>query len=542
VLIVPEGRDVTERHRAEVALRESEARYRALFESLDAGFCVVEMLFDEHDEPVDCRFIEVNPAFMRQTGLPDPSGKLRSELGRGWDEFWMKTYATVAISGEPVRVEAPTTANGRWYDVYAFRVGNPADRRVAVLFNDVTVARTATAERERLLRALETERSRLEYVFKQAPAFLAVLRGPEHVVALANDAYFGLIGKRELIGKPLRDALPEVAEQGFNHLLDQVLSTGTPYVGREVSVRIARTPGAEPEERFLDFVYLPLVEGEGERVGIIAHGTDVTEQVLARREVERLYDHEQHARTVVEEAYRLAEAANRAKSQFLAVMSHELRTPLNAIGGYAELLEMGIRGPITPEQREDLHRIQSSQRHLLGLINEVLNYAKLETGTVSYDIEDVVARESMIAAESLVAPQARAKGITLVTAECSSDVIARADPEKLRQILVNLLSNAVKFTDSGGRVEMSCAADTEQVHLHIRDTGIGIPADKLHVIFDPFVQVRGDLARRHEGTGLGLAISRDLARAMGGDLTVESTLRVGSTFTLALPRAKAAST
>jgi signal transduction histidine kinase len=379
-------------------------------------------------------------------------------------------------------------------------------------------------------------------VFKQAPAFLAVLRGPEHVFALANDAYFGLIGKRELIGKPLRDALPEVAEQGFNHLLDQVLSTGTPYVGREVSVRIARTPGAEPEERFLDFVYLPLVEGEGERVGIIAHGTDVTEQVLARREVERLYDLEQHARTVVEEAYRLAEAANRAKSQFLAVMSHELRTPLNAIGGYAELLEMGIRGPITPEQREDLHRIQSSQRHLLGLINEVLNYAKLETGTVSYDIEDVVARESMIAAESLVAPQARAKGITLVTADCSADVIARADPEKLRQILVNLLSNAVKFTDSGGRVEMSCAADTEQLHLHIRDTGIGIPADKLHVIFDPFVQVRGDLARRHEGTGLGLAISRDLARAMGGDLTVESTLRVGSTFTLVLPRAKPLST
>jgi PAS domain S-box-containing protein len=539
VLIVPEGRDVTERHRAEVALRESEARYRALFESLDAGFCVVEMLFDEHERPIDCRFVEVNPAFVRQTGLPDPSGKLRSALGRGWDEYWMRTYGQVALSGEPVRVEAPTTANGRWYDVYAFRVGRPAERRVAVLFNDVTDARTANAERERLLRALEVERSRLEYVFKQAPAFLAVLRGPAHVFTLANDAYFGLVGKRELIGKPLLEALPEVAEQGFKALLDQVLATGTPYVGREVSVRISRTPGAEPEERFLDFVYLPLVEADDERVGIIAHGTDVTEQVLARREVERLYDLEQHARTVVEEAYRLAEAANRAKSQFLAVMSHELRTPLNAIGGYAELLEMGIRGPVTGEQLEDLHRIQSSQRHLLGLINEVLNYAKLETGTVSYDIEDVVARESMVAAESLVAPQARAKGLTLATAECSPDVTARADPEKLRQILVNLLSNAVKFTDPGGRVEMTCTADAEQVRLHIRDTGIGIPADKLHVIFDPFVQVRGDLARRHEGTGLGLAISRDLARAMGGDLTVESAPRAGSTFTLALPRAKA---
>jgi PAS domain S-box-containing protein len=537
VLIVPEGRDVTERHRAEIALRESEVRYRALFESLDAGLCVVEMLFDEHDEPVDCRFIEVNPAFMRQTGIADPSGKLRSELDRGWDDFWMQTYAKVALTGVPIRVEAPTTANGRWYDVYAFRVGRAAERRIAVLFNDVTAARTANAERERLLRALEVERTRLEYVFKQAPAFLAVMRGPEHVITLANDAYFSLVGKRELIGRPMLEAIPEAAEQGFTNLLDEVLATGTPYVGREVSVRIAPAPGAEPEEHFLDFVYLPLVEEDNERVGVIAHGTDVTEQVLARREVERLFDLEQHARTVVEEAYRLAEAANRAKSQFLAVMSHELRTPLNAIGGYAELIEMGIRGPVTEEQREDLLRIQSSQRHLLGLINEVLNYAKLETGTVSYDIGEVVAREALLAAESLVAPQARAKGLTVGTVDCAPDIVARADPEKLRQILVNLLSNAVKFTDAGGRVEMSCVADAARVHIRVRDTGIGIPADKLHVIFDPFVQVRGDLARRHEGTGLGLAISRDLARAMDGDLTVESTLREGSTFTLVLPRA-----
>jgi PAS domain S-box-containing protein len=537
VLIVPEGRDVTERHRAEVALRESEARYRALFESLDAGLCVVEMLFDERGEPRDCRFIEINPAFMRQAGMSDPSGKLWSELGRGWDDFWMQTYGRVARTGEPVRVEAPTTTDGRWYDVYAFRVGRPRDHRVAVLFNDVTAARTANVERERLLRALEIERTRLEYVFQQAPAFLAVMRGPEHVFALANEAYYRLVGNRELIGKPLLEALPEVVEQSFENLLDDVLATGTPFIGREASVRIARTPGAEPEERFLDFVYLPLVEGDDERVGIIAHGTDVTEQVLARREVERLYDLEQHARTVVEEAYRLAEAANRAKSQFLAVMSHELRTPLNAIGGYAELLEMGIRGPVTPEQREDLHRIQSSQRHLLGLINEVLNYAKLETGSVSYDVDDILVRETLVAAESLVAPQARAKGLALVTTECGVDSTVRADGEKLRQVLVNLLSNAVKFTDSGGRVEMSCSADEDTVRIHVRDTGIGIPDDKLHVIFDPFVQVRGDLARRHEGTGLGLAISRDLARGMGGDLTVESTVRQGSTFTLALPRA-----
>ena len=541
VLIVPEGRDVTERHRAETALRESEARYRALFESIDAGLCVVEMLFDARGEPVDCRYVEVNPAFMRQLGMKDPTGMLRSETGREWDPFWMQTYGRVALTGESIRVEAPVTSTGRSYDAFAFRIGRPDERKVAVLFDDVTDARSASAERERLLRALEVERSRLEYVFQQAPGFLAVMRGPEHVFALANEAYYRLVGNRELIGKRVLEALPEIIDQGFKELLDEVLATGKPYIGREVSVRIARTAGAETEERFLDFVYLPLVEGDELRAGVIAHGTDVTEQVLARREVERLYDLEQHARTIVEEAYRLAEAASRAKSEFLAVMSHELRTPLNAIGGYAELLEMGIRGPVTPQQREDLKRIQTSQRHLLGLINEVLNYAKLETGNVTYDIGDVVVREALVAAESLVAPQARAKGLTLTTTECAPEIVVRADAEKLRQVLVNLLSNAVKFTDSGGRIEMSCSTGGDSVRIHVRDTGIGIPADKLHVIFDPFVQVRADLARRHEGTGLGLAISRDLARGMGGELSVESELRSGSTFTLELPRANTGS-
>jgi signal transduction histidine kinase len=305
-------------------------------------------------------------------------------------------------------------------------------------------------------------------------------------------------------------------------------------------VLVARTPDAPPEERFLDFVYLPLVDEDGTRAGVIAHGTDVTEQVKVRREIERLYNLEQHARATVEEAYRIAESANRAKAEFLAVMSHELRTPLNAIGGYAELLEMGIRGPVTPQQSDDLRRIQTSQRHLLGLINEVLNYAKLETGTVQYDLADVPVREVLTTAESLVAPQARANGLTLALTECPATVVVRADAEKLRQILVNLLSNAIKFTPGGGHVDMACAHLGAVVAIRVRDTGIGIPPDKLQVIFDPFVQVRSDLTRTHEGTGLGLAISRDLARGMGGDLTVQSVVGQGSTFTLTLPFATSA--
>ncbi|HYJ78769.1 MAG TPA: ATP-binding protein, partial [Longimicrobiaceae bacterium] len=232
-----------------------------------------------------------------------------------------------------------------------------------------------------------------------------------------------------------------------------------------------------------------------------------------------------------------AEAANRAKSEFLAVMSHELRTPLNAIGGYADLMEMGIRGPVTPQQREDLERIQTSQRHLLGLINEVLNYAKLETGTVHYDVADIDVCDVLAAAEGLVSPQVWAKGLTLEVAKCPRGLAVRADGEKLRQILVNLLSNAVKFTDRGGRIDLTYATPGARVHLVVRDTGMGIPADKLEAIFEPFVQVRSDLARTAEGTGLGLSISRELARGMGGELTAASTPGAGSTFTLRLPAA-----
>ena len=234
-----------------------------------------------------------------------------------------------------------------------------------------------------------------------------------------------------------------------------------------------------------------------------------------------------------------AEEANRVKSEFLATMSHELRTPLNAIGGYAELLEMGVRGPINDRQREDLQRIHASQRHLLGLINEVLNYAKLETGAVHYELSDVGVRGVLASAEALVAPQAGAKGLRLEVSSCSEALTVHADAEKLLQILANLLSNAVKFTAPGGRVGLWCGVVGNSVLFRVSDTGIGVPADKLGAIFEPFVQVRSDLTRTAEGTGLGLAISRDLARAMDGELVAESVVGEGSTFTLTLPLSSA---
>ena len=244
----------------------------------------------------------------------------------------------------------------------------------------------------------------------------------------------------------------------------------------------------------------------------------------------------QSARDAANQARTVAESANRAKSEFLAVMSHELRTPLNAIGGYAELIELGVRGPVTPEQRMDLERIQRSQHHLLGLINGVLNYARLESGNLRYDVTDVPVDELLATCEALVAPQARAKRLRLVVPPCPEWLTVRADHEKVQQIILNLLTNSIKFTNDGGRIEMTCQENESSVAISVTDTGRGIEPEKLVAIFDPFVQVDARLTRTHEGVGLGLAISRDLARGMRGDLTVKSTPGRGSTFTLRLPR------
>jgi signal transduction histidine kinase len=234
---------------------------------------------------------------------------------------------------------------------------------------------------------------------------------------------------------------------------------------------------------------------------------------------------------------RSAETANRAKTAFLGAMSHELRTPLNAIGGYIDLLDMGLRGPVTDKQHADFARVRTNQRHLAILITEILNFVRVGSGHMAYAVTDVKACESMQHSIDLVEPLFGQKGLFFDGVTGDTSIVARADPERVTQILVNLLSNAIKFTATGGHIGAECAATSDTVTMCVNDTGIGIASDKQEAIFEPFIQLRESLSDRESGVGLGLAISRDLARAMHGDLTVESSERQGARFTLSLPRA-----
>jgi signal transduction histidine kinase len=443
----------------------------------------------------------------------------------------------------------------------------------------VTADERARRERERLLAAERAARAAAERL-QTTTAALAAAITPDQVSAVIAEATGAAVGADAVLvgtvgpagaGAPDGPAVEARAARGYpdawraaagsplgagSPLADAVRGGAPVYLASHADweSRYPALAAAHAAAGFEAAVALPCT-ADGRAVGGVAlalrgpraFGADDRALLLALAQQGATAFERAALYAEAEAARRRADEANRAKGEFLAVMSHELRTPLNAIGGYAELMELGLHGPVGPDQLHALDRIRRAQRHLLGLINGVLNYAKVDAGAVHYAVEAVPLDEVLASCEALVAPQARAKGIALRLGArggaAAAPLVARADREKVQQVVLNLLSNAVKFTDAGGRIALDCepaaAADgsAPAVRVRVSDTGCGIPADQLGRVFQPFIQVDARLTRTQEGTGLGLAISRDLARGMGGDLTAESTPGEGSTFTLVLPAA-----
>ncbi len=346
-------------------------------------------------------------------------------------------------------------------------------------------------------------------------------------------------GNRDIIGAP------------------RILETQQPELIPEVTVELLATAHLDKKHLgilralgFCSYMIVPL-KARGKLLGAITFiaanegqrytpkdllfAEDLAGRAAVAMDNARLYQEAQQSKEEAVAAVSRAALADRAKTDFLATMSHELRTPLNAIAGYAELLELGMRGPITEQQREAIARIRRSEQHLLGIVNDILMFAKTETGRVPLKLEDTTVVSALDSVRFLIEPLLAASDIRLTQDQCSEEMSVVVDRDRMNQILVNLLSNAVKFSQRGGEVRIRCAVREHLIAIHVEDDGHGIAEDKLEEIFEPFVQLSSGLTRTAEGSGLGLAISRELARLMGGDVSVESELGKGSTFTLTLP-------
>ncbi len=384
-------------------------------------------------------------------------------------------------------------------------------------------------QNDRLLEAqgaLVEERERYRELFEQAPVAY-VVTDIHGVIRSANQAAARLFWCRtdRLHGKPIAVFTQDASRRRLRNALATLGSTRESIV---MTFKVRDRRGRLKRVEATASVMRDIGGGIAGSRWLILDRTKRARRELARRaraaELESL---------VTERTSQLREE-QQLKDRLVATVSHEFRTGLAAVGGYAELLSLGIRGPLSKEQLADVRRIGEAYTHLARIVDDLLSYSKLTSGTLSLDITELAVLDSVTAMTNLIAPQARAKGVEITLEPADPSLVVHADGERLRQIVLNLLSNAVKFTPRGGRVVVGSRADGDDVCIDVRDNGSGIPADKVDEIFQPFVRLR--LTSGESGTGLGLAISRDLARAMHGDLSVAAAPETGSIFTLRLPR------
>lgn len=430
------------------------------------------------------------------------------------------------------------------------------DRRTREIASAQAIADAATARLARLQRITAA----LSNTVTQDGVADSVLR--EAIVALECDAGAVVVTSEE--GEKLtllrESGSLDPVMRSFKHELPprsrgpyaEAVEKGEAIYLESFEEMLARYPGFQSVSKIESrgaWIFLPL-EIAGKAVGALAFGfagprrftlldrhfADTVSRYCAQA-LDRVRLRIATAAALAEagDARKMAEQANNAKTAFLRAMSHELRTPLNAIAGYTEILEMGIRGVVNPAQIKDLGRIKRAAAYLLRLINDVLTVARLE-GVRPLHLISIAVNPVLAEVEGLCALQAKAKGLKLTVTQCEPDFLVTADAERFQQILLNLITNAIKFTSTGGSIGITCDGDAGMVRVRVTDTGIGVRLLDIERVFEPFVQIDKHLTTTtQQGVGLGLSISRELARAMHGDLTLESSEGVGSTFTLTLP-------
>jgi signal transduction histidine kinase/ActR/RegA family two-component response regulator len=460
------------------------------------------------------------------------SDKHPAALGNRFQDIWADIWNDIlpsieqAMQGHAVYHDnLPLTMNRKGYEeqtwfTFSYSPVRDESGEVAGMFCAVT----ETTEQVLAARHRAEELKRLQRLFQQAPGIIAVLRGPEHIFDIANDAYSWLTGSRDILGKPVREALPELADQGFFQLLDQVYKTGKPYFGNEVPVRLQRDSNGPLEERFVSFIYQPTFDHRGNITGIFVEGSDVTESVKAHRALQASENE--------------LKAANRRKDEFLAMLAHELRNPLAPIASAAALLKLGAldEGRI----RKTSEVITRQVEHMTELVDDLLDVSRVTRGLVTLQEETLDVGSLLADAAEQVRSLMATKRQHFTMRAPDAPLLVRGDRTRLIQVFSNILNNAGKYTPQGGHVALSVVADDAHVEVSVEDDGIGIAPSLLPHIFDLFTQAERSPDRSQGGLGLGLALVKSLLELQGGTVAAHSAgTGQGSRFTVRLPRVTA---
>ncbi|MBC7975917.1 MAG: PAS domain S-box protein [Myxococcales bacterium] len=466
-----------------------------MFDSIDEGFCIIESLFDEHDRPIDYRFLEVNPTFERQTGLLAPGGRRMRELVPGIEAHWIETYGRVALTGQAVRfVNVAKEMGNRWFDVYACRVDEPERRKVAIIFNDITA-------RMQVETALLESEHRLRFVMDSMPQKI-VTTTPDGVVDYFNPQWSEFTGL----------SLQNITDGGWAQFLhpDDVAETIRLWkhavATGEPSQREQRFLRADGEYRWHISRTVPMRDATGEIAMWIGSSTDVHE----------------------------VKESNRRKDEFLAMLAHELRNPLAPIRNMLEVLKRadGNGDLVQPA----LSTMERQLRHMTRLIDDLLDVSRISQGKISLRPETVELAAVIRQAVEATRPANEAAQQELTVTLPTRPVYARADPARLAQVLGNLLHNASKFSRPGSQISLTAEQRGRDLVVTVKDTGIGISSELLPKIFEMFAQGDQTLERSHSGLGIGLTLVRRLVEMHGGTVHASSAgPDRGSEFVVHLP-------
>lgn len=526
-----------------------------VFEMLGRQLGLARISFSNIDDPNDGSFIveyswnlpDVNSLQGLRGSIADYSPAILNDLRQGKvmcitdtksDERTVDgaygALESLAVLGVPIRrngllvacLSTHRTTLGDWspheinlFKEVAERIFTTIERRKIEAFR--------AASRERLYERQKEESQRLNALFQQAPSFMALLRGPDHVYEMVNTSILQLLGHRDYVGLPVREAVPELVSQGYIDLLDQVYKTGEPFLGYGMPVKVFKTKYGESEERFVNFILQPFFDFDGSISGIFVEGSDVTEQYLIDLELKRV--NEQLA-----EKIRDLELADRRKNEFLAMLAHELRNPLSPISAASEMLRLGRLDPQGVQRTSEI--ISRQIKHMTGLIDDLMDVSRVTRGLVALEKTKLNLQHMLLEAVEQLRPLVERRRHQLAIEIPTDAIYVNGDKKRLIQAVANLLNNAAKYTPDGGNIQLALKLNNNRVGISVKDNGIGMDAVTARDAFQLFTQAERSADRTQGGLGIGLALVKSLVELHDGEVKgVSDGLGKGSEFSILLP-------